>query len=169
MRNKDLIPKFQTLQAHEWCLHYNSLPPTAFGERLRLLKSLLQLEGPAWIESGFQCATGPHITLGARVFMNYCVTLEDLHPVRIGDNTLIGPHSRISTLFDPGTDSTDGAPICIGSNVWIGANVTIGPGVHLGDNCVIGAGSVISQNIPPDTVAYGQASLSFKPLNNHTM
>lgn len=43
----------------------------------------------------------------------------------------------------------------IGNNVWIGANVTILPNVTIGDNCVIGAGSVVTKDIPANTVAAG--------------
>ena len=43
----------------------------------------------------------------------------------------------------------------IGSNCWFGANVTVCPGVTIGDNCVIGAGSVVTCDIPPDSLAAG--------------
>ena len=43
----------------------------------------------------------------------------------------------------------------IGRNVWIGANTVIVPGVTIGENCVIGAGSVVTKDIPPNTVAVG--------------
>ena len=43
----------------------------------------------------------------------------------------------------------------IGDNVWIGGGVIILPGVTIGDNVVIGAGSVVTKDIPKDTIAYG--------------
>jgi galactoside O-acetyltransferase len=43
----------------------------------------------------------------------------------------------------------------IGSNVWIGSGAQILPGVIIGDNCVIGSGSVVTRDIPANTVAYG--------------
>ena len=46
-------------------------------------------------------------------------------------------------------------PITVGHNVWFGAEVTVCPGVTIGDNCVIGAGSVVTKDIPPNTVAVG--------------
>ena len=42
-----------------------------------------------------------------------------------------------------------------GDNVWFGAEVTVCPGVTIGDNCVIGAGSVVTKDIPANTVAVG--------------
>ena len=33
--------------------------------------------------------------------------------------------------------------------------MTVCPGVTIGDNCVIGAGSVVTRDIPPDSLAAG--------------
>ena len=46
-------------------------------------------------------------------------------------------------------------PITIGNDVWIGARVNIMAGVTIGDGCVIGAGSVVTKDIPPYSVAVG--------------
>ena len=46
-------------------------------------------------------------------------------------------------------------PINIGRNVWIGSNVTVMPGITIGDNSVIGAGSVVTNDIPANAVAFG--------------
>ena len=46
-------------------------------------------------------------------------------------------------------------PIVIGDNVWIGANCVILPGVKIGSNVVIGAGSIVTKEIPNDSVAVG--------------
>lgn len=43
----------------------------------------------------------------------------------------------------------------IGNNVFIGANVTILPNVKIGDNVIIGAGSVVTKDIPSNTVYAG--------------
>ncbi|MEJ7338835.1 DapH/DapD/GlmU-related protein, partial [Staphylococcus epidermidis] len=46
-------------------------------------------------------------------------------------------------------------PIHIGSNIWFGASVTVTPGVSIGDGSVIAAGSVVTNNIPPNSLAAG--------------
>lgn len=48
-----------------------------------------------------------------------------------------------------------GAPVTIGDNVWIGANTSILPGVTIGDHVVIGAGSVVTKDIPANSLAVG--------------
>ena len=46
-------------------------------------------------------------------------------------------------------------PVVIGDDVWIGGNVTVLPGVHIGNNVVIGAGSVVTRDIPGNSLALG--------------
>lgn len=45
--------------------------------------------------------------------------------------------------------------VIIGNNIYIGTKVTILRGVTIGDNCVIGAGSVVTKDIPANSVAVG--------------
>lgn len=45
--------------------------------------------------------------------------------------------------------------VVIGNNVWVASNVTFLKGVTIGDNCVIGAGSLVTHDIPTNSVAAG--------------
>ena len=56
-------------------------------------------------------------------------------------------------------------PVHIGENVWIGANVTVLPGVTIGDNAVIGANSLVTKDIPANTVAYGSPCKVIREIN----
>ncbi len=56
-------------------------------------------------------------------------------------------------------------PISIGNNVWIGANCIVMPGVSIGDNSVIGAGSIVTNDIPADVVAYGTPCRIMRPIS----
>jgi acetyltransferase-like isoleucine patch superfamily enzyme len=47
------------------------------------------------------------------------------------------------------------APITIGNDVYIGVRTLILPGVTIGNRCIIGAGSVVTKNIPDNSVAAG--------------
>lgn len=46
-------------------------------------------------------------------------------------------------------------PVKIGNRCWIGANAIILPGVTIGDNVVIGAGSIVTKDMPSNTIAVG--------------
>lgn len=47
------------------------------------------------------------------------------------------------------------AEIVIGNNVWIGENCSILPGTYIGDNAIIGSNSVVTKNVPANSIAAG--------------
>jgi acetyltransferase-like isoleucine patch superfamily enzyme len=59
-------------------------------------------------------------------------------------------------------------PIRVGSYVYIGINCTILPGVTIGDNVIIGAGSVVTTDIPANSVAAGIPARVIKSLDAYT-
>lgn len=127
---------------------------------MELLSDLLSIKGGAHIEPIFFCDYGYNIEIGDNFYSNHNLTILDVCKVKIGNNVLIGPHVMISTATHPTTplerrETEFGKDITIGNDVWIGGNVSILPGVIIGDNCVIGAGSVVSKNIPDNSVAVG--------------
>jgi acetyltransferase-like isoleucine patch superfamily enzyme len=76
----------------------------------------------------------------------------------IGDNVQFAPGVQLISSnhdFDNFDRQIKADPIVIGSNVWIGGNVIVLPSVVIGDNVIIGAGSVVTKNIPSDSIAVG--------------
>src|SRR3954469_18751481 len=59
---------------------------------------------------------------------------------------------------------TSKGPTRVGDNVWCGANVVITSGVTVGERCVIGANSVVTQSLPPFSVAFGAPARVVKRL-----
>ena len=53
-------------------------------------------------------------------------------------------------------------PVEIGSDCWIGMGVCILPGARLGDRCIVGAGSVVTGELDPDSVAVGNPARVIK-------
>ncbi|HXV36294.1 MAG TPA: hypothetical protein VEC18_04055, partial [Myxococcota bacterium] len=47
-------------------------------------------------------------------------------------------------------------PVAIGDCVWVASDVTILRGVTIGPHSVIGARSLVTESIPPHTLAFGQ-------------
>lgn len=57
--------------------------------------------------------------------------------------------------------------INIGDNVYIGINCTILPGVNIGSNVIIGAGSIVTKDIPSNSVAAGVPARVIKGLDQY--
>lgn len=76
--------------------------------------------------------------------------------VHIGNKVTIGADTRIGDRDDhPELYASEPKPVIIDDNVWIGMNCIILKGVHIGHNVIIGAGSVVTKDIPADSVAAG--------------
>lgn len=58
-------------------------------------------------------------------------------------------------------------PITIGNNVYIGYGSVILPGVEIGNNVVIGACSLVTRNIPSNSVAAGIPAKVIKSLDDY--
>jgi acetyltransferase-like isoleucine patch superfamily enzyme len=58
------------------------------------------------------------------------------------------------------------APVTIGDDVWIGAAVRILAGVTIGEHVVIGAGAVVTENVPPNTLAVGVPARPIKTIKS---
>ena len=81
----------------------------------------------------FYSEFGKNLTLGKNVFINIGCRFQDTGGITIGDGTLIGHGSTLTTLnhgVDPDRRADMiPAPIAIGRKVWLGAAVTVVPGV----------------------------------------
>lgn len=141
---------------------YNATRPSQAEERERLLSALLAEVGEnCYIEPPLHANWGCNTHLGKNVYANFNLTLVDDTDIYIGDFTMIGPNVTIATAGHPILPEFRekimqyNIPVKIGRNVWIGAGCIILPGVEIGDNSVIGAGSVVTKNIPENSVAFG--------------
>ena len=102
---------------------------------------------------------GPGVSFGRDCFLNFGCTLLALGGITIADGAFIGPHCVLATEFHPEEPARRHQlltkPIVIGRNAWLGANVTVLAGVTIGENAIVAAGSVVTKDVPPDTVAVG--------------
>ncbi len=112
---------------------------------------------------------GKNIHIGKNVFINSDCKFQDQGGIFIGDGVLIGHNVVLATLnHDMSPEKRRGMypkPIKTGKNVWIGSNSTVLPGVTIGDNAVIGAGSVVTKDIPKNTVAAGNPARVIKTID----
>lgn len=97
---------------------------------------------------------GVHI--GKNVWISQYVYIDELHPsaVTIGDNSSIGLRTSIIThlYWGPIRAAGNAGKVHIEENAFIGPHCVILPGSHIGKGSVIQAGTVVSRNVPPETL-----------------
>lgn len=107
----------------------------------------------------FYSEFGQNLRLGKGVFINMGCRFQDTGGITIGDGSLIGHGSTLTTLNHGMDPARRGdmlpAPIVIGTKVWLGASVTVVPGVTIGDGAVVGAGAVVTKDVAANTIVAG--------------
>ncbi|KHT61507.1 hypothetical protein RJ45_22465 [Photobacterium gaetbulicola] len=112
------------------------------------------------------------ITLGRNVVLQGTAIVA-YQEVSIGDEVILGGMVTIMDCDghdtvrrgDPGeVDRLDVRPVRIGNAVWIGNQASILKGVSIGDNAVIGAHSVVTKDVPANTVVAGNPARIIKEI-----
>lgn len=144
------------------CHEHNLLSPEKTEERQKILKDILgSTKENFLIEQPFICDYGYNIEIGENFYANHNLLILDCAKVTFGDNVFIGPNCSFYTPIHPLDAETRNKgleiakPIKVGNNVWFGGSVTVLPNVTIGNNCVIGAGSVVTKDIPTNSLAVG--------------
>lgn len=93
----------------------------------------------------------------------------------IGEGTMVAAFTHIlsggeydyasSVPFCKQAGKTPEKPTLIGKNCWLGSNVTVISEKIIGDHCVIGAKSLVSKDIPPDSLAFGTRIQVYKNIS----
>ncbi len=118
---------------------------------------------------GENCVLGKGVYVDAEVVIGNNVKVQNYvsvyHGVVIEDGVFIGPHvcftnDRVPRAINPdGTakqvDDWDVSPICVKYGASIGANSTIRCGVNIGEWALVGAGSVVTKDVPPYGLVFG--------------
>ena len=127
-----------------------------------------EVDGSFLLIPPFFTAGGDEITVGRNVFVNQNCTFYDLGGLDIADDVMIGPNVNILTAGHPLEPSrrratTIGKPIVI---AWIAAGATIIGGVTVGENSVVAAGSVVTRDVPPNTLVGGNPARVIRSIGH---
>lgn len=157
--------------AHALCQKYNLLSESESEKRAEILKKLIPHQGEnLYLQGPVQFDYGKNTSFGKNCYANFNLVILDCAKVEIGDDVFFGPNCAIVTPLHPLLNEqrkqkvkSDGTlytteyakQIKIGSGTWLASNVTVCGGVSIGENCVIGAGSVVTRDIPPNSLAAG--------------
>jgi len=172
--HSSMIPDmiYDNMQCRKFLKKFNSTENTL--KRSNMLKGFFKHIGKnVFIETNFKCEYGYNISIDDDSFMNADCMILDNAEVTIGKNCWFGPRCELITAGHPiqyrerrnmNTCSID-KPIRIGNECWFGASVIVLPGVTIGNNVVVGAGSVVTKDVPSNTVVCGNPARPKKQLD----
>jgi UDP-2-acetamido-3-amino-2,3-dideoxy-glucuronate N-acetyltransferase len=101
---------------------------------------------------------GPNVTIGDNCkIQNNSLVYEG---VTMENNVFLGPNTVTTNDFKPnvfGDWKKDGRfkKTIFRNGCSIGANSVIVCGVNIGENSLVGAGSVVTKDVPPNSIVYG--------------
>ena len=134
----------------------------SLGERVRMVGHVVPIE--------LAVEHGAELVIGDRTFVNYGVSIGAARSITIGAACNLGPYVNIVDTDYHGLeperrqDRPTPDPVRIGDNVWLGVRAIVLPGVSIGDGSVIGAGSVVTGDIPPRSLAVGAPARVIRSL-----
>ena len=123
--------------------------------------------------SAINNGVGP-VIIGDRTKIGLSNTI--IGPVTIGNDVRLAQNITLSGLNHNYEDvslpihvqGVSTAPIIVEDDCWIGANVVAVAGVTIGKHSIVAAGSIVTKNIPPFSVAVGNPARVIKTYNFET-
>jgi acetyltransferase-like isoleucine patch superfamily enzyme len=106
----------------------------------------------------YNVAIGRGVKINSFVYVCTGVTIED--QVMIAAGTIF-TNDRFPRAFDPDGSIMTSEPTeetletTVRHGVTIGAGCTIGPGIELGEYCMVGMGSIVTRDVLPHQLVYG--------------
>ena len=126
----------------------------------------------AWNGVRIRCQRKRGVTIGKGVHWGTNVFIDPPYPYFVivedgaslaGNNTLL-THTKASDYHSLIVESYV-APIIIHKNAWVAVGVTILPGCEVGEGSIVSAGSIVTRDIPPLTMACGNPAVVVNDLS----
>lgn len=145
-----------------------------FGWRhIRIGENTLISEG-SWLNVNSRIENHEHLIIGNYCYIGRRNLVSSSRQLIINDYVMtnneckfLGSNHIFDNPWDPyiSTGTTDDGILKIGANTWIGAAVIVLGNVQIGHGSIIGAGSVVTKNIPPFSIAVGNPCKVIKRYN----
>jgi lipopolysaccharide O-acetyltransferase len=176
-----------SLPGRIWNRLLNVAFSTLCGVRVRIIWSGAKLIGVDGIRFGANFMAGRglwlevlgngRLRIGRNVNVSDWVHIGVIGEVVIGDGCLLGSKVLITdhghgSQVDLSAGSPDRpnarplhskGPVILEDNVWLGDAVVVLPGIRIGRNAIVGANSVVTRDIPSNTVWAGSPATQIWP------
>lgn len=108
-----------------------------------------------------------NVHIGDRVTVKCGVQLWD--GVHVEDDVFIGPNATFTNDIFPRSKQypDEFNKIVLRRGCSIGANATILSGIEIGEFAMVGAGAVVTKNVPPNSVVYGNPAVIHRYLQEN--
>ena len=151
------------------CAKINTMSP--YNKETRMLVEEL-LENKLPITSNILCPMeidyGHQVKIHENVFINHSICISAAAGVEIEEGVQIAPQVTILTVNHDLKNKiiVKCSPVRIKRGAWIGARAIILPGVTIGENAVVGAGSVVTKDVPDNSVVVGNPAKIIKEIKD---
>ncbi|MBL7213051.1 MAG: N-acetyltransferase [Desulfobacteraceae bacterium] len=110
---------------------------------------------------------GKNCKISSHTFVCEGVHIRDEVFVGHGVTFINDPYPRATTPNGQlqSEDDWECIPTIVERGASIGSNVTVLSGITVGENAIVGAGSVVTRDVPPNTVVAGNPAKIFRKLS----
>ena len=166
-----IAPQFDSIGEGLEVAHPTKL--VIFGSKIHLGNYVQIISAP---DNYIRFTTWPSKSQSGEIHLgNFClvspgVRISAAQSIRIGDNCMFAANVYISDsdwhgIYNRIRPFRCTKPVVLEDNVWLGESVIVNKGVHIGENSVVGAGSVVTRDIPANSIAAGNPARVIKSIN----
>lgn len=122
-----------------------------------------------YIGEGARVWSSESVHIGNRVLISHNVNIFDSLTHPLNARRRHAQFKAISQFGHPRSMDLSERPVILNNDVWIGANACVLRGVTIGEGAIVGAGSVVTHDIPPFTIAAGNPACVIRNLTPNEM
>ncbi len=174
-----LISKFKRIQLKKRCTFYDE---TVFGINAKVLTQNVEqvlIGKNSSFHGTIICSSGANVQIGNNSTIRFATSIEASLNICIGNNVIISNNVVITDNNSHPIDvnsrnrMTEGdhegelwswkyaekSPVIIDDSVWIGRSAMILKGVTIGKGSIIAAGAIVTKDVPPFSLCYGNPAV----------
>jgi maltose O-acetyltransferase len=119
-------------------------------ELIAMNRAVLKIGDQSFLNYGCSISAHQEVSIGRRCKLGHYVMVLDNQQHSVGNHLELPPS----------------APVEIEDDVWIGSRAIVLPGVRIGRRAVVGAGSVVTRDVPANTVVAGNPARVIREIED---